>query len=355
MRKYGVELFRFIMSIIVCLHHFRLYSDALPYGGGYLAVDFFFILSGYFLYMHGKRNEKNNERKPLKQTVQYAWGRYKRLYTQYIVVFFIYIVVYLGVWGISWGRKYTSSFVLKMLMLDAIYVREQSSIMPQGWYCSSLLVASAVIYYLFARFGKKFMRYIMPVLSIGIYVILFFRYGYLNLYSQHGFGLTVGTFRAVAGLGSGWVLADLIGKHPAMYLRAKWIQPVCFLTITGGVLYALLWDNGYSKSDFILPVAFMLMLYYLLKDNVISAFLDKPLFSMAGKMSYMLFLIHYLIAVLFDSFSWMRNVDWKITSLAYVVIVTVVSFFLYNIVIKIWALKVRGTQGYKDERKNIQR
>ena len=207
MRKYGVELFRFIMSIIVCLHHFRLYSDALPYGGGYLAVDFFFILSGYFLYMHGKRNEKNNERKPLKQTVQYAWGRYKRLYTQYIVVFFIYIVVYLGVWGISWGRKYTSSFVLKMLMLDAIYVREQSSIMPQGWYCSSLLVASAVIYYLFARFGKKFMRYIMPVLSnlcnivfqIWIFEFIFTAWFWINgrnLSGSGGFGIRMGVGRS---------------------------------------------------------------------------------------------------------------------------------------------------------------
>lgn len=71
-----IEFLRIILTMAVCLHHFRLYSNALPYGGGYIAVDCFFIISGYYLSRHLIESAKGKE----ESMMDYVRQRYKRLF-----------------------------------------------------------------------------------------------------------------------------------------------------------------------------------------------------------------------------------------------------------------------------------
>ena len=43
----ALDISRILFTTFIMLHHFRGYSDVMPYGGGYMATDFFFMLSGY--------------------------------------------------------------------------------------------------------------------------------------------------------------------------------------------------------------------------------------------------------------------------------------------------------------------
>lgn len=157
MKKQGVELYRFIMTIIICLHHFRLYAETtLPYGGGYLAVDFFFILSGY-------------------------------------------IIMYILLFREDMNMMYVMLLIAKLFMVDGIFVQTSLNVMPQGWYCSVLWVGSTVVYFLIIRYGEGIIKRAMLFISAGIYLILFWRYAFLNLYTQYGVGISVGFFRGIAG------------------------------------------------------------------------------------------------------------------------------------------------------------
>lgn len=155
MKKQGVELYRFIMTIINRLHHFRLYAEStLPFGGGDLVVDFFFILSGYFLYEHGVKKEANCALKATSETVLYAMGRYKRLFPKYVAALILSISIYIFV--IQEDMDFVQLVLLsaKIFMVDGIFVQTTLNVMPQGWYCSVLWIGSAVVYFQVIRYRE---------------------------------------------------------------------------------------------------------------------------------------------------------------------------------------------------------
>lgn len=332
-KKQSIELYRFIMTIIICLHHFRLYSETtLPYGGGYLAVDFFFILSGFFLHEHSLRCSSNNTLEALRETAKYTIQRYKRLFPQYLSILLISILTYGCVMNVRVRMDISrlSALVSKLLMIDGIYVHSQLDIMPQGWYCSSLLFSSAFIYYLCIQYRQKFTKKLAPILIIGIYTIFFFKYGHLNLFTQYGSVITVGCLRGIAGLSMGCILSSLVQNKTITWIKSKWISITLLGVLTAVMLYALLWRNGYSRSDFIILIILIIILYSLLNDNNICSLLDRPVFGKLGKISYRMFLVHHLIAVLFDHFDWFRNCDWKVASLMYLGAVLICSCLPHN-------------------------
>lgn len=328
-KKYGVELYRFIITITVCLHHFRLYAESvLPYGGGYLGVDFFFIVSGFFLYEHSQRRSAHNASEALKEAAKYTIQRYQRLFPQYLFILIISIVTYGCVMDVRLGFSQLGALISKLLMIDGIYVHSQLNIMPQGWYCSSLLFGSALIYYLCIRYKQNFVKRLAPFFIIGIYALFFFKYGNLNLYTQYGFVITIGCLRGIAGLCLGCVLHEFIKNKTIPQLKSKGIAIPLFGVLTAVILYALLWNSGYSRSDFIFLLILFVILYCLLGDSNIGRLLDTPFFGKLGKISYPMFLVHHLIAVLFDYFDWFRGSDWKIASLMYLGVVLVCSGLL---------------------------
>lgn len=333
MKRQGIELYRFIMTLMVCLHHFRLYSETtLPFGGGYLAVDFFFILSGYFLYHHSIKKENSHSTNALQETAEYAIDRYKRLFPQYLLALLLSVAVYVCVLRVDMNITQISVWVAKILMFDGIYVHKQIDIMPQGWYCSVLLIDSILIYFLCVRFGQKFAKKAALMLAVGIYVILFLRYGFLNLYTQFGLGITVGGFRGAAGLCMGCVLGSMgVGKRE-QGRKTGWIDAVVFLVSAAIIIYALLWNMAYNKSDFVILGFFLVILYYLLGDNNISRLFDRHKLSGLGNISYNMYLIHHVVAVLFGHFNWFRSFDWKIASLAYLGVVIICSLLFEKII-----------------------
>lgn len=329
MKKQGVELYRFIMTITICLHHFRLYAElTLPFGGGYLAVDFFFILSGYFLYEHGVKKDANCALKATSETVLYAMGRYKRLFPKYVAALILSISIYIFVIQEDMDFMHLVLLIAKFLMVDGIFVQTTLNVMPQGWYCSVLWIGSAVVYFLFIKYREVFIKSISLYISVGIYICLFLQYGFLNLYTQYGFCLAVGLFRGIAGLCLGCMLGNVIDSEGGNGIKSKWINIVLFVSFTSIVLYALLWDTAYRKSDYAIVLVFIGILYYLLGDNDISRFLNRFSFSFLGRISYSMFLVHHFIAVLFAYYDWFREWDWKIVSMVYLGAVIVCAFLL---------------------------
>lgn len=333
-RQQGVELYRFIMTAAICLHHFRLYSPTvLPYGGGYLAVDFFFILSGFFLYAHSQKHLTDNTMQAFRRTVSYTVNRYKRLFPQYILTLLFSILIYVFIIRTDMGPARIGAFISKIFMLDGIYVHTQLDIMPQGWYCSVLLAVSALVYFFNVRWSPTFAKRSAPILAIAIYIALFLKYGHLNLYTQYGIGLTVGFFRGAAGLCLGCALGNIMRKPAEMHEKQPWISIVLFAGLTAITLYALLWNNGYNKSDFLLLPVFIIILYFLLGNTFINGSLDIPIFGRLGEISYTMFLIHHLIAVLFDYYNWFRTCDWKAASIIYLGTVFICSL-LFDMMIR---------------------
>lgn len=145
-RNLEIEIYRFLMIIAVSVIHFNEDLKIELLKGGYLGVDFFFVLSGFYLMFYFIRHYKEGE-DPNKAAAKYFWYRLKRLYPPYIVAILIMTFVswadagfglknlYFYIWGNKW----------QFFMLHSIGA-PTSCIMRSIWFMSPLIVLSYVIY-----------------------------------------------------------------------------------------------------------------------------------------------------------------------------------------------------------------
>jgi hypothetical protein len=72
---------------------------------------------------------------------------------------------------------------------------------------------------LYIKFKEGFAFKIAVPVALVIYIALMLKYGNLNLYTQNGFVLTIGTFRGIAGLSLGCALGRIVDIKPVLHLN----------------------------------------------------------------------------------------------------------------------------------------
>lgn len=321
-KNYSVELLRIFLTVSVCLHHFRLYSNAFPYGGGYIAVDCFFIISGYYM---GKHIEKNKE----EQVWNYIWDRWKRLYLDYILAFGIAFLVRLIIGEIT---PWNGGNLREALMIEFCCVNIQNRINPPDWYCGYLLLASGIIY-MIVRYltNKKFVKYIIGISTILLYLAVLRSYSYINIYPQYQTVLSFAIVRALAGLFLGYFIYLLAGKTNGIIKKySKGFELIMIPILTMGLVYILLWDNSIPYIDYFAIFLFAILFYFVLKNPMeFKGSLIKKIIAFGGKVCYVVYLNHYLVALIFNKYSLFRKLDWKMISLLFLIIVFIFSVVMY--------------------------
>ena len=84
-RNSKIDLYRVFFTLVIIIHHFQNSYDLRIVKNGYIAVDFFFILSGYFLGSSLKRSLT---------AFDYAKKRVQRLYPEYFVSICLSVILY---------------------------------------------------------------------------------------------------------------------------------------------------------------------------------------------------------------------------------------------------------------------
>lgn len=78
---YTLDLAKFAFTLMIAVYHLWTHYR-MPGRGGYIAVEFFFVLSGYLLAMKADLSGE--------QTVmQYTWSRIKKFYPHYLFSFLV--------------------------------------------------------------------------------------------------------------------------------------------------------------------------------------------------------------------------------------------------------------------------
>lgn len=268
-----------------------------PFAGGTTAVEFFLILSGYFVMQ--SMIETNVEPQDCgKISLQFTWKRFRSIFFYVLCSVILQysveaIVQKESFYTIAKNFLY-SIFEITLLPMSGIY---QTFFDSPLWYLSSFFLVLPLFQYLLLRY-RNFMTTIFLVLApLIIYGHFFVTYGELDKWNVwYGF-FYVGTLRVIAGLSVGGLCFFAVSVLKKLSLT----KIACVLiSITQIFLFAAIlffcYRKGHTRIDFILvSLISILLIFTLSAHGPLNQVLQIPVFSFLGKLSVPLFTSHWSV------------------------------------------------------------
>ena len=315
-----IELFRILFTTVIMLHHFRMYSDALPFGGGYMATDFFFMLSGLFVYREYEHNS----------SLIYLKRRYVRLITLFLPLNLVLFAIIVGIFKFSY--TYTLwEFIRENLMLEVFIPDSSLRFNAPMWYLGYLLIASFMVHLVLRVFCKRKHHFtcfiILGTFIFILYITIIFTHGCGNIYPQCRAIFDIKPLiRGLCGLICGCFIGFISAKvHSPSKLNAIILPFVVVLDI-----YILMWKTGYTRYDILIYVFIVFNIFLINNYNLYyhNTFLEKTTL-LFGETSYCAYIIHFPIAHIIAAKHVFADWDWKIYSLLFIVLIwglAIISF-----------------------------
>lgn len=319
-----IEFLRFFLSCVILVFHL----NSLFWGKGYLAVDFFFIISGFFLISKFDKNLS---------FIDFIKKKIIRLWPLMVFVNFLYLIIHIFAKSVKY-HKYDN--LLESLFLGNIGLTISRGNLGAFWYVSVLFWCSLLYFYLLKYFERK---------NVNLFVALsvWFSYTFL-IHAKNGVveGLietfnnifVVGILRGLGGIGIGY----FIGLFYKMYenrINSTKLNKTTTLFITVLEVYLFSWSLYYLilhkisyKNDIISILYFtILFILFLIKKGLFTRLLDNNYSVILGRYSYSIYSVHLFVMDLLINTFWKSHKDFVSLHPVTNFTVTVLLVFIFAI------------------------
>lgn len=295
-RNGKVDLLKFLFAIIIVFNHSKnvVGSKNSIFLGGSFAVEFFFIVSGYFMMAGIKRLS----RPPVSlgiETKDFLVRKYKSFCPEIIIAYILAFTVYALAKKTDLLKMFMTTFSEVLLInMSGLWV---TIINGPVWYLSSMLLAMAILYPLLRKFGDTALYIIIPIISVLL--LGWFCGNETNPRDPLKWidWTYKGNLRAIAELGIGICLYPIVEKVKQLDFT---VFARCLMTVVEYALYALLVYFMYtytaSRLDYFFLVLFAIALIISFSEKGIDAPLFNGRFFWLGKYSFSLYLSHHFFA-----------------------------------------------------------
>lgn len=310
----NIECLRFLFAVCIVLHHAMI--GRFPMWGGFLSVEFFYILSGAFM---GKSIRKKEEsantygmREACIESSQYCWRRIKGI----MPYFFVSTIIGTFILGVTYDWRFNLENILNILN-DFLFLQSYGfpvmSVTGVVWYLSSMFFAMWILYPIARNKYYLYTYYIAPILAFVFMGQLIKLYGTLNVPAEYLFGVVcTGNMRAIGMISLGFVVNEVSNKL-ASKKNSKYVNTL--LTIIEIILYLYIfwymhiWNESISRFDEVEVFAMAIALSITLSGkSVLQSVFDNKFSIFLGKYSVSLFLSH---------FYWVQNIQNILYKLGY--------------------------------------
>lgn len=162
----SIEAFRFVFMLIICIWH---YQSTKALAHGYMAVEFFFILSGVLMFFSSNKEYALG-------TLDYTMKKVKRFAPDCLLLI-AYVNLRHMILPVLLGRKELDVSWLLQALPESLFL-QNTGIYTGGvnfpmWYVSVLLFGGAFVYALL-RFNKRLaLSIILPMIVLVGYTYIF--------------------------------------------------------------------------------------------------------------------------------------------------------------------------------------
>ena len=289
-----IELLRFIASIMVLMHHsyWSLNGQEKTWCfGGYIFVEFFFMLTGYFT-----GNSFRNGKVKYGNSFAFAVSKVKKIFpmtTICIVALYMYRVITQNIQGAD-----LTNLLLDM-PFEILYLRDfgltATNYFGHFWYLSAMVIVLCVYGWL-ADSAPKFFHGVVLPLSPVLYGSMFLNT--LDGMGHWGFEMSVvqsDIIRGFAGIGLGWFISDIISGwnfQPTKLTRSLLTVVELFAL---AVAVSFVWNNAYSPYDIHIIACFALIIAISASGKSFTSEIHSKLFRFLGRLSLPIYICHVWI------------------------------------------------------------
>lgn len=330
-RNYAIEFYRFLFSLAVCVFHFRKYAPpsrtlGFPFDSGYIAVEFFFLLSGIFLAQSAQRKQDLSLREKADASIGYFFQRYRRLYPHYLFTILCMAVIRIFVIKNLTVGKWLSTGISEILMIQSAGTGKQLSFV--FWFSSAMIMASFLCYFL-RVWNASVCNIFFPFVSVGIYSSLLQKYASFNVTFSFSFLFSDGFWRALAGIMLGCMCYEVIRylKKYDLTGRKKLFTVIEILLLS--TILVLLYLPRYREKNYTLLLLFAAFLVIIFSQtSYLTDLLNNRFSQYLGKISYAVYLNQIpAYTVIFSRFPADENTSMLWATVIYLAIVICLSVF----------------------------
>lgn len=306
LRFHQLDTLRFVFAVFVATGHAQGWQ-VMPKGA--LAVDFFFVLSGFVLaYMIAERRPGFTE---------FSIGRFARLWPLHIATLIPFALLYLNA-GEDPAERLGISF--SMLVFYEVTLLQGMGFVPDlimnfpSWSISTEFWLNLVLFYWVVRFAQPI---IAALIAIACFVVLAvtmpkFDHAQVAMWGPFSYGV----IRCTAGLMVGYLLYTLFQKSAGQTGRLQ--QPIFWgalqLVLLGGALWSMAFQPSNALGNALVYAALTLSIFLLVAfESPVTKLLSFPVLAFFGKLSFAVYLIHIPLLVLGEILAlWQIEGQWTV-------------------------------------------
>lgn len=244
LRNYAIDWLKGLMIIIIVLYHSSLVSSL---HHGYIAVDLFFPICGFFLM-------KSFSKKPT-TAVLYTWNRVKRFYLPFLICFlFSCLLRFQGLATFpdydSFLEKY-AQFAYSLTLSEEIGPRVVTEhILHGSWFLSVMLIAGFLMYSMLEYNKKLSVQILFPAIYILGFTLIFSSGPRVASWDRVG-ALSLPLLRGLAGMVGGALVYEIFTNYKDAIERRSVLINLAF--IVSFVLFMALMFAEKALDIYLLP------------------------------------------------------------------------------------------------------
>lgn len=313
MRIVSIDFFRFLFMTQVCLWHLSSCMGIMKHG--YIAVEFFFILSGYLLY-------KSSTKEKALGVFEYTWDKIQRFYPEVLIVTLPATIVYFVGYGPNLIPLFNSIFFLQN---TGIY--SGGGVNLSLWYLNVLLLGGGIVYAIIHNNRHLALTVVFPLIILFVYTyILKVNNGSLELFGTK-LCFYIPLWRGIAGISLGCLLARLYEiklKNPVQGMT-RILDVLSLMSIVGSFVIVFATNHGDSYALFFYSI---IILSCFTSGTFVNRLLNHSIWSYLGKLSFEMLLVHMPIAQVFLKVYSMWKIPVFVFVISYVLFVLLSSILL---------------------------